>query len=51
MGNNISVLIPIQAVTEKYGIFVASTINDINYTGNAGQYGSGLTFPLSLPQF
>jgi predicted helicase len=46
--DNIALLIPRQAVTGKYGVFVADTINDINYTGTAGQFGAGLTFPLYL---
>jgi predicted helicase len=48
MENNLSLLIPKQSITEEYGFFIANTINDINYTGIAGQYGAGLTFPLYL---
>jgi predicted helicase len=46
--DNIALLIPRQAITGRYGIFIADTINDINYTGTAGQFGAGLTFPLYL---
>ena len=46
--NNIGILLPRQAITEKFGFFVTDKICDINYTGNAGQYGAGLVFPLYL---
>lgn len=45
---NIALLIPKQAITEKFGFFVTDKITDINYTGSAGQYGAGLVFPLYL---
>lgn len=46
--NNIGLLLPRQAITEKFGFFVCNSICDINYTGNAGQFGAGLVFPLYL---
>lgn len=45
---NIAILFPRQAITGKFGFFVSSRITDINYTGTAGQFGAGLTFPLYL---
>ncbi len=45
---NIGLLIPRQAITGLYGIFVTDGLCDINYTGQAGQYGAGLLFPLYL---
>jgi predicted helicase len=45
---NVALLLPRQAITGEYGIFIADTINDINYTGTAGQFGAGLTFPLYI---
>ena len=50
LSNNIALLIPRQAITEKFGYFVSTGITDINYTGTAGQFGAGLTFPLYLYQ-
>jgi predicted helicase len=49
-GDNISLLLPRQAITAEFGFFVTRTICDINCTGKAGQYGSGLVFPLYLYQ-
>jgi len=46
--DNIGILLPRQAITEKFGFFLTNKICDINYTGNAGQYGAGLVFPLYL---
>ncbi len=45
---NISLLLPRQAITGLFGFFVSNGLNDINYTGTAGQFGAGLTFPLYL---
>jgi predicted helicase len=45
---NIAILLPRQAITEKFGFFVTNKICDINYTGSAGQFGAGLVFPLYL---
>ena len=45
---NVGLLSPRQAITEKYGIFLTKWINDRNYTGVAAQYGAGLNFPLYL---
>jgi predicted helicase len=45
---NIGLIAPRQAVTAQYGIFISKIINDINFTGTAGQFGAGLTFPLYL---
>lgn len=45
---NIGLLAPRQALTGKYGLFIANKLVDINYTGTAGQYGAGLLFPLYL---
>lgn len=47
-GKNIGILLPRQAITEKFGFFLCDKICDINYTGNAGQFGAGLVFPLYL---
>ncbi|MDD4210667.1 MAG: N-6 DNA methylase [Bacteroidales bacterium] len=47
-GKNIGILLPRQAITEKFGFFLCNKICDINYTGNAGQFGAGLVFPLYL---
>nr|WP_188050882.1 type ISP restriction/modification enzyme [Flavobacterium sp. GP15] len=46
--NNIGILLPRQAITEKFGFFLCNKICDINYTSNAGQFGAGLVFPLYL---
>ncbi|PKP18965.1 MAG: hypothetical protein CVU07_00885, partial [Bacteroidetes bacterium HGW-Bacteroidetes-23] len=46
--HNIGILLPRQAITEKFGFFLCDKICDINYTGNAGQFGAGLVFPLYL---
>jgi predicted helicase len=46
--NNIGLIAPRQAITGRYGIFISKAINDINFTGTAGQYGAGMTFPLYL---
>jgi predicted helicase len=46
--DNFAILLPRQAITEKFGFFVTRRICDINYTGVAGQYGAGLVFPLYL---
>lgn len=43
---NIGMLLPRQAITEKFGFFVTNSLTDVNYTGQAGQYGAGLVFPL-----
>ena len=45
---NIAILFPRQAITEKFGFFVSKGLTDINYTGTAGQFGAGLVFPLYL---
>jgi predicted helicase len=47
-GENVGILFPRQAITEKFGFFVCNTICDINFTGVAGQYGAGLVSPLYL---
>lgn len=44
--DNVALLAPRQAITGLFGFFVANRITDINYTGTAGQFGAGLTFPL-----
>jgi predicted helicase len=46
--DNLGILFPRQALTEKYGYFLTEKICDINYTGTAGQFGAGLIFPLYL---
>lgn len=46
--SNIALLLPRQAITEHFGFFVSKGLTDINYTGTAGQFGAGLTFPLYL---
>lgn len=48
LGTNVCLLVPRQALTERYGIFISTFLCDINYTGVAGQYGAGLSFPLYL---
>ncbi len=45
---NIALLLPRQAITNKLGIFITDLICDVNFTGSAGQYGAGLVFPLYL---
>ncbi|MDR0447542.1 MAG: DNA methyltransferase [Treponema sp.] len=45
---NVAIIAPRQAITGLYGIFISKIINDINFTGTAGQYGAGLTFPLYI---
>jgi predicted helicase/very-short-patch-repair endonuclease len=45
---NISLIVPRQAITELFGFFIGNGMNDVNYTGTAGQFGAGLTFPLYL---
>lgn len=45
---NIAILFPRQAITEKLGFFVSKGLTDINFTGTAGQFGAGLVFPLYL---
>jgi predicted helicase len=45
---NVGLIAPRHAVTAQYGIFISKIINDINFTGTAGQFGAGLTFPLYL---
>ncbi len=45
---NFAVLFPRQAITELFGFFISKGLTDINYTGVAGQFGAGLTFPLYL---
>ncbi len=47
-GKNVGILLPRQAITEKFGFFVCDSICDINYTGNAGQFGAGMVFPLYI---
>jgi len=44
--DNIAILLPRQAITEKFGFFLSKGLTDINYTGTAGQFGAGMTFPL-----
>ena len=46
--NNVAILFPRQAITGKFGFFVSKGLTDINYSGTAGQFGAGLTFPLYL---
>ncbi len=46
--NNLAILLPRQAITGLFGFFISKGITDINYTGTAGQFGAGLTFPLYL---
>ncbi len=46
LNDNLCLLVPRQAITNQYGIFVSKGLTDINYTGTAGQFGAGLTFPL-----
>jgi predicted helicase len=46
--NNVAILFPRQAITGRFGFFVSEGLTDINYTGTAGQFGAGLTFPLYL---
>jgi len=48
LGTNVCLLAPRQALTERYGFFISTFLCDINYTGVAGQYGAGLSFPLYL---
>jgi predicted helicase len=45
---NIGLLLPRQAITGQLGIFITTCLCDVNYTGQAGQYGAGLLFPLYL---
>ena len=45
---NIGLLFPRQAITELFGFFITKGLTDINYTGTAGQFGAGLTFPLYI---
>ena len=45
---NFAVLLPRQSATSLFGFFVSDKICDGNFTGNAGQYGAGQTFPLYL---
>jgi Type ISP C-terminal specificity domain/N-6 DNA Methylase len=45
---NWGLLLPRQAITDQYGIFITKSLCDINYTGQAGQYGAGLLFPLYI---
>lgn len=45
---NWGLLLPRQAITDQYGIFVTQSLCDINFTGQAGQYGAGLLFPLYI---
>ncbi len=45
---NLGLLLPRQAVTGQFGFFVTKGLTDINFTGTAGQFGAGLTFPLYL---
>lgn len=49
--SNIALLFPRQAITELFGFFISKGLTDINYTGTAGQFGAGLTFPLYLYPF
>lgn len=46
--DNLAILFPRQAITEKFGFFISKGLTDINYTGTAGQFGAGLTFPLYI---
>lgn len=46
--DNVSLLLPRQSITGLFGFFICKGLNDINYTGTAGQFGAGLTFPLYL---
>jgi len=48
LNENIAILLPRQAITEKFGFFISKGLTDINYTGTAGQFGAGLTFPLYI---
>jgi predicted helicase len=45
---NLAILLPRQAITERFGFFLSKLICDINYTGVAGQFGAGMVFPLYL---
>lgn len=45
---NIALLLPRQSITGLFGFFVSKGLTDINFTGTAGQFGAGLTFPLYL---
>jgi predicted helicase len=45
---NIALLVPRQSITGLFGFFISKGLTDINYTGTAGQFGAGLTFPLYL---
>ena len=46
--SNMALLFPRQAITELFGFFISKGLTDINYTGTAGQFGAGLTFPLYI---
>ena len=46
--NNTALLLPRQSITGDLGYFISNTICDVNYTGQAGQYGAGLVFPLYI---
>lgn len=48
--SNIALLFPRQAITELFGFFISKGLTDINYTGTAGQFGAGLTFPIYIYQ-
>jgi predicted helicase len=48
LDSNIAIFLPRQAITSKLGIFLSKGLSDINYTGSAGQFGSGLCFPLYI---
>ncbi|WP_027003025.1 type ISP restriction/modification enzyme [Hugenholtzia roseola] len=48
LDENIAILLPRQAITEKFGFFLSKGLTDGNYTGVAGQFGAGLVFPLYL---
>ena len=45
---NYSILLPRQSITGALGFFISKTLCDVNFTGQAGQYGAGLVFPLYI---
>ena len=45
---NYTVLLPRQSITGTLGFFISKILCDVNFTGQAGQYGAGLVFPLYL---
>jgi predicted helicase len=45
---NYTILLPRQSITGTLGFFISKILCDVNFTGQAGQYGAGLVFPLYL---